>query len=117
MKKFNVIKTYSTPTSEFEDEDTDIGQLNDQTWIAQTGYTYGIDGFRIIKMYFDHQPTERDLEIAFTIRAFSYDSVELYRKKGTDTWIHWLDMEGNIIEKYNKMKELIDYDCDNWDWK
>lgn len=104
MLEFDVIRTYR--------DIVEIGKLDENTWVAQTTYQFGLDDLGIIKMCFNHMPTDDELRAAFTIRNFTSEPIEVYKKICNDTWVNWLDFDGDITEKYIRMKELIENDCE-----
>lgn len=104
--KFNVIDRYCL----FMDADTEVGKTEDSQWIAQTICLMD-DDFAVIKMYFDHKPTARDLETAFAVRNFERRPVEVFRCWECGHLTHWLEFPGAIEMKIAAARERC---CDYW---
>lgn len=87
--------------------DTAIGKLETGEWIAQTCYRYDIDGFGVIKMYFDKRPTVKKVKTALTIREYehSFSHHEVFRCWECGHLTHWLDVPGDITEKYSHLED------------
>jgi hypothetical protein len=81
--------------------DTEIGKIGDNTWIAQTCHQIDIDDFAVMKMYFDHAPTNDDLRIAFYVEKFEMKPIEVYKCWECGRLTHWLDNDGDIRKKYD----------------
>ena len=77
---------------------TEVGNV-DGVWIAQTYYWYATDDYVVIRMYFDHKPSFQDVAFAFAIRKFDLKPNEVYKCTDCGKLIHWVDADGNIIEK------------------
>lgn len=98
---FDIIYKYNL----FLNAETEIGKIEQNVWIAQTCHQIEIDDFAVIKMYFSHKPSESDLRTAFAIRRFEFKPVEVFRCYECGRMVNWLELDGNIIEKYNKAEE------------
>lgn len=84
---------------------TEVGQLHADLWIAQTCYRTEIDDFAVIKMYFNHKPSESDLRKAFVIRKFEHHPIEVFTCWECNHMVNWLELDGDIEEKYNMAQE------------
>lgn len=89
----------------FFNADTNVGKLDDDTWIAQTCFRIDIDDFVVIKMYFNHSPSQNDLETAFAIRQFELKPVEVFYCWECGKMTNWLELEGDINKKYEMSRE------------
>lgn len=89
----------------FLNAETKIGKLESDLWIAKNCYQIEIDDFAVIKMYFNHKPSEHDLKVAFTIRKFETHPIEVFKCYECGNLIHWLELDGDIIKKYDMAEE------------
>lgn len=89
-------------------EDVCVGKLKNSLWLAETIHRDGIDGYLIIRMYFNHMPNVKELLAAFTIRRFAYRPMEISVCRECGRRFHWLDVEGDIQDKYEK---ALDHYC------
>jgi hypothetical protein len=98
--KFDVVCEYDSSVC----RKTQIGKLDDGRWIAQTFIQVDIDDEEVIKMYFDHQPSEHDLWIAFVIREYNTWPIENFVCEECGKAVNWLDIDGDIGTKYKRAK-------------
>lgn len=82
-------------------EEFEICKSGDK-WIAQTGDQISYDDFSMIKFYFDHMPTIKEVKTSMEIREFEKNPVEVYYDYSGNPR-NWLDLEGSIKEKMRKM--------------
>lgn len=78
---------------------TEIGKVAD-LWIAQTAYDGGF-----YKMYFDHLPSEHEVKTVFTIGNYERKPVDVFTCCECGNVINWLDLRGDIIDKYSMAKD------------
>lgn len=88
----------------FENADTYIRQINNQ-WIAQTCFSESLNGFTVVKMYFDHKPRYKEVRMAFDIREFEENPIEIFNCSKCGRLTNWLDSDGYIFDKYNMAKD------------
>lgn len=88
-----------------EDAFTVVGEVEDGVWIAQTCYQIAIDNFSIVKMYFDHKPSEQEVKTAFAVDEFERHPIEVYQCKKCNGLVNWLDADGTIEEKRQRAEE------------
>lgn len=88
--------------------DAVVGQVDDGTWCCQYGYMFEIDDYCVEKYYFNRKPTEEDCRAAILIEKvmryigqYRYEFVCWECGKST----HWLDTEGDLVEKFESLKE------------
>lgn len=98
---FEVICKYSV----FLNAETEVGKMKSDLWIAQTCYQIGSDDFAVVKMYFNHKPSKSDIKTAFAIRRFEMKPIEVFRCCECGHLRNWLDLQGDISQKYNMAKE------------
>lgn len=108
---FQVTNTYRV----YGMAETEVGEIEDNMWIAQTTFRCDIDDFAVIKMYFNHKPTKKDIETAFAIREL--DGFNGFKGIPEVCWdeeckhkINWLDISGNLKEKYEEAKRRHEWD-------
>lgn len=89
----------------FSNADVNVGKLDDNTWIAQACFQIDIDDFVIVKMYFNHRPSQKDLKVAFTIRRFELKPIEVFYCWECGNMTNWLELEGDIYKKYEMSRE------------
>lgn len=87
--------------------DTEIGKLETGEWIAQTCYQFDIDGFGVMKMFFDERPTVKTIKTALTIREYEHSFIrpEVFRCWECGHLRHWLDVPGDITEKFRHLED------------
>lgn len=85
------------------------GKAGNGQWVAQASYRYSADGFGLVKMYFDHEATPRQITQGFLIREFNKDPEETFRCGLCGKQMHWLDLGGGIQEKMRHRESEI---CD-----
>ena len=98
---FDVIRKYSI----FLNADTEVGELENKLWIAQTCYMIDIDDFAVVKMYFNHNPSIDDIKTAFAIRKFESKPIEVFTCWECGHLTNWLEIDGDIDKKYEMARE------------
>lgn len=80
-----------------------VGKIEDE-WVAESGEG-GLSDYDIIRFSFDHEPTDHEIEVAATIHEFTLHPYEVVYSPEQKKEINWLDIPGDLIEKYNKSKK------------
>lgn len=86
------------PVIREEDDGTEVGQLDADTWIAQRVYG-NEDGVFAEQIFFDHEPTTREVQSAVAIARFMEFPKEVFRCKRCKALKNWLSIPGDIVEK------------------
>ena len=76
---------------------TDIDKCGSE-WIAQTAIYYE-DNFNVIKMYFDHIPSEKEVKAAFDIIYFGEHPKEVFKCSVCGKLSHWLSLKKLHLKK------------------
>ena len=97
--EFEATDVYSVVPS----ADTRIGKAEGQ-YIALTSYPSGDDTVDLA-MYFCRHPSQGDVYTAFIIRKFETKPAEVFWDHGNKKWVHWLETDGGIYEKYQKVTD------------
>ncbi|WP_290770695.1 hypothetical protein, partial [Anaerofustis sp.] len=100
LTNFDSVCKYCT----FPNAYTYVGQIGGQ-WLAQTCYKTTIDDFAVIKMFFNHKPTYKEVRIAFDIRDFEQKPIEVFKCSKCKQLTNWLDFDGYIHDKYNMAED------------
>ena len=100
--KFDIVRIYSLFVNS---EDTEVGKLDQKLWIAQTCHQIAIDDYAVIKMYFNHMPSESDIRTSFAIRKFERNPIEVFKCWECGHLVHWLELDGDISKKYEMAEE------------
>lgn len=84
-----------------------LGQIDGQ-WVYEINVQYEIDGFASTHYYFDHRPTEKDIEVANMIENFELHFV--HKSMTFTCWecgkeTHWLDTPGDLRAKVDNRRE------------
>jgi hypothetical protein len=58
------------PSHQILQYDVQTGKTGNGQWVAQAAYRYSADGFGLVKMYFDHEPSREQEVAAYLIREF-----------------------------------------------
>lgn len=93
--------------SYFVNASTYIGKV-DNLWLVETYYQYEIDDFAITKMWFSRKPTMQDIGAAFAIERIEcklHNNKETFRCWECGRTTHWVDVEGDIIEKVRRFED------------
>lgn len=98
---FDVVCKYNL----FMNAETKIGMLESNLWIAQTCYQIETDDFAVIKMYFNHNPSDAELRTAFTVRKFELNPIEVFTCYECGRLTNWLELQGDINQKYDMAVE------------
>jgi hypothetical protein len=88
----------------------DIGKTTEGKWCAQYSIRTDIDDYDVGKLYFNHKPTRTDINTAeliseIELKFFLQDITPVFTCWECGRQVHWLDIEGNLKEKYEHLKE------------
>lgn len=108
-EKFEILKQYSIWGNLTGSGYVDVGRLEDGKYIAQYSYRTDIDDYEIVKLYFDHLPTEKDIRTSRLVNDIEV-YFSMYRRSTFVCWecgrdVHWLDTEGNLEVKFMNLKK------------
>lgn len=96
MSSFQILRIYDI----FINLDIYVGKIGD-LWIAQAVNWYIVDDYAVIKMYFDHLPSEQEVKTAFDVMKFEEKPIEVFKCYECGRRVHWLDTPPETIgEKY-----------------
>lgn len=75
-------------------------------WETKVGKVNGKDDYDVIDLYFNRKPDEYGITTAILINEieswFIGNNWDVLNRGGE----HWLDLEGNLFEKWRKFKEI-----------
>lgn len=95
----------------FNTSTVEVGRNKDGVWVAQYTMRTDVDDYDIVRMYFKNKPYEDTIKNAALIDEIeSYFYFRGYDKAKFRCWecgreAHWLDIEGNLQEKWHGLSE------------
>jgi hypothetical protein len=105
--KFEVIRRYSHFVNS---GDTEIGKLDNGEYIAQLCFQIEIDDFAVVKAYWDHLPSDKQLRTFFKLRTIKDNFLFRRAQEVYTCWecgkkTHWLDSGDSFDEKITGLEE------------
>lgn len=80
-----------------------VGKVKDE-WVVESGEG-GLSDYDVVRFAFNHEPTDYEMETAMTIYEFTLHPYEVIYSPEQGREINWLDIPGDLVEKYNKSKK------------
>lgn len=80
-----------------------VGKIEDE-WVAESGEG-GLSDYDVVRFTFNHEPTDYEMETTMTIYEFTIHPYEVIYSQEQGREINWLDIPGDLVEKYNKSKK------------
>ena len=88
----------------------ELGLTKEGEWCASLHYQTAIDDYNVEKIYFKNKPSTNDVRIAVDIKDLKFKFAYKGLKEVFTCWEcghkrHWLDIEDDFTQKYNKLEE------------
>jgi hypothetical protein len=88
----------------------EIGKTKDGLWCAQFSQRTNVDDYDITRFYFRNKPTKTNIVTLNLISQIEMDFMMRTMKLEFNCWecgrhVHWLDVPGDIFEKYECAKD------------
>lgn len=90
---------------------TDLWQMADGNWVAETCFRTDIDDYQIMDYVFDHKPSKRDILTVHLIERIEIELKSHPKRAVFQCWecgrsdVHWLDGEGDLEAKWEAAEE------------
>lgn len=89
---------------------TDLLELEDGNWVAETSIRVGIDDYDIMCYVFDHKPSRKDILTTWLIEGIESAVTKRSNVTKFTCWkcgreTHWLDCEGDLEAKLEAAEE------------
>jgi len=90
--------------------EVEIGMTSNGEWCAQYSVRTDIDDYDITRYYFSNKPTEKAIQIVELLSSLEFKFKFNRLNYEFNCWecgckTHWLDINGDLFEKYNALEE------------